>query len=510
MPYIGLILAGAISSLGFEPLNLWPLTFIAIATLIGSVANATSVREAFMCGWAFGIGHFIVGLNWIAVAFTYQVAMPPWFGAIAVVILSFYLALFPALSSALSRFISRNRQFEFTFTFAIAWMLGEWLRATLFSGFAWNPIGVVWLHPPYIATLAKWIGTYGLSALVIIVSGFFWLSIQRHRKITTAVAVLLAVASTAVQHLSPRPKASETLPVPIRIVQPNISQGEKYDAAQEESQFQIYISLSGEPSTTPTLLFWPEAATLRFLEIDSLARRELASVLGPSDVLLMGGPSIEPTSSEDNYLYHNSVFAVDSTGSLIWRYDKAHLVPFGEYLPARAFFQGIGLSRLVPGDGDFTAGPGPRTFQLHNFGSAGTPMTIGVQICYEIIFSGNVIDEAHRPTLLFNPSNDAWFGAWGPPQHLAQAQLRAIEEGVAIVRATQNGISALIGPTGQLIASIPPHQPGVIDAFVPKPLPVTVFAKYRLWICALFGLFLALVGLTPRIMESLHFGRGSR
>jgi apolipoprotein N-acyltransferase len=183
---------------------------------------------------------------------------------------------------------------------------------------------------------------------------------------------------------------------------------------------------------------------------------------------------------------------------LRWQYDKAHLVPFGEYLPARPLLSRIGLSRLLPGDGDFTPGPGSRTFPLRGFGPEGAPATVGVQICYEIIFSGRVVDEAHRPSFLFNPSNDAWFGAWGPPQHLAQAQLRAIEEGIAVIRATPNGISAVIGPTGRVLASVPRHRAGVIDTTIPQALPPTLFSRMGLWICALFGACLAAVGLIAR------------
>jgi apolipoprotein N-acyltransferase len=120
---------------------------------------------------------------------------------------------------------------------------------------------------------------------------------------------------------------------------------------------------------------------------------------------------------------------------------------------------------------------------------------VGVQICYEIVFSGRVIDEAHRPTFLFNPSNDAWFGAWGPPQHLAQAQLRAIEEGIAVIRATPDGVSGLIGPTGHLIATVPWHRAGVIDATVPDPLPPTLFSRLGLWTSALLGLVLGALGI---------------
>jgi apolipoprotein N-acyltransferase len=242
------------------------------------------------------------------------------------------------------------------------------------------------------------------------------------------------------------------------------------------------------------LLLWPEGATLRFLDVEPDARVELAALLGPHDLLITGGPSVTLDLQGNDDVYHNSVFALDAAAAIRWRYDKSHLVPFGEYLPLRPILGRIGLSRLVPGEGDFTPGPGPRTFPLPGFSSHGVPASVGVQICYEIIFSGHVIDEARRPTFLFNPSNDAWFGAWGPPQHLAQAQLRAIEEGIAVIRATPNGISALISPTGRLVSTVPSHRAGVIDGFIPEPLPPTVFSRLGLWTCALFGLCLGAIG----------------
>jgi apolipoprotein N-acyltransferase len=242
------------------------------------------------------------------------------------------------------------------------------------------------------------------------------------------------------------------------------------------------------------VLLWPEGATLKFLEIEPQARKDLGALLGPRDILLIGGESITRGAKPSEDVYHNSVFAVDHTGALRWRYDKAHLVPFGEYLPWRAILGRLGISRLVPGDTDFLMGPGARTFLVPGFSHGGVPLTVGVQICYEIVFPGRVIDESHRPSFLFNPSTDAWFGAWGPPQHLAQAQLRAIEEGVPVIRATPNGISAVISAHGELIATVARHRAGVIDTVLPPALPPTVFSRFGLWSCAVFGLFLSGVG----------------
>ncbi len=183
---------------------------------------------------------------------------------------------------------------------------------------------------------------------------------------------------------------------------------------------------------------------------------------------------------------------VHADGSLGARYDKSHLVPYGEYLPMRPILSAIGLSRLAPGDIDFWPGPGPRTLDLGSFGKA------GLQICYEIIFSGQVVDRTHRPDFLFNPSNDAWFGSWGPPQHLAQARLRAIEEGLPVIRATPTGISAVIDADGRILAAVPMHEAGRIDTVIPKSQPPTLFAQYGNMLPVAFALLLLLVAIAFR------------
>ena len=176
---------------------------------------------------------------------------------------------------------------------------------------------------------------------------------------------------------------------------------------------------------------------------------------------------------------------------MIGRYDKAHLVPYGEYLPMRPLLSAIGLSRLAPGELDFTSGPGPRTIDL-----GGQWGKVGLQLCYEIIFSGHVVDEKNRPGFIFNPSNDAWFGRWGPPQHLAQARLRAAEEGLPVLRSTPTGISAVIDARGNVVKSLPWRTAGVIDAVLPPaanaPPP---FARFGNLIPLLLGFALIIGGI---------------
>jgi apolipoprotein N-acyltransferase len=391
------------------------------------------------------------------------------------------------MSAAVAWRVYRGRpaRLGFVLLFAALWICTEWLRGVLFTGFAWNPIGTAWLPLPPIAQLASWIGVYGLSGVLIVTAGALWLAALRQWRPVMGVAAVLGVLAIVFVVISNAPASGG---IPVRIVQPNIGQDEKYDEQQVTRNERIYMRLSRTPTTHPRLFLWPEDATLRFLELEPLARAALAKLLEPGDVLLTGGESVTVDAVGQAEDYHNSVFALGSDGSLLWRYDKAHLVPFGEYLPLRPLLERIGLSRLVPGEGDFSRGPGPSTFEVPGFGP------VGVQVCYEIIFSGHVIDRAHRPAFLFNPSNDAWFGAWGPPQHFAQARMRAIEEGVPVVRATPTGISGVIAPDGAVVATLPSGREGVLDTVVPPPRAPTVFSRLGLWASGLFALGLGVAG----------------
>jgi apolipoprotein N-acyltransferase len=185
----------------------------------------------------------------------------------------------------------------------------------------------------------------------------------------------------------------------------------------------------------------------------------------------------------------NSVFVLGGGGKMVGRYDKAHLVPYGEYLPMRPLLSAIGLSRLAPGDIDFNPGPGPRTVTLPGWGK------VGFQLCYEIVFSGEVVDRRTRPDFIFNPSNDAWFGRWGPPQHLAQARLRAAEEGIPVIRSTPTGISAVIDANGAIVKALPWRTAGVIDASLPPAAPPTLFARFGNLIPLLLGFALLIGGI---------------
>lgn len=530
-PALLALAAGAFSALAFEPVGWWPLMPLAFAALCALIARASTVWRALCIGWAFGVGQFVVGLNWIATAFTYQAAMPAWLGWIAVVLLSLYLAVYPAMAAGLAWRFGKQRPVALVLALAGAWPVIEWLRGTIFTGFPWNPVGVTLVDTPW-RHIATHIGTYGLSMLVLLAGGAVWLAVRRQWRPALALAVVLGLLL-----LLPRPWVPENtglrtfdaedrsatplteaayapVPVPapptgppppppgappppvqvdrgfslgratvsnIRIVQPNIGQEDKWRPGLADEAFARLEALSLGGSTEPRILFWPEVAIPEPFQILGPYKRPLPVPLAtipramqsirPGDLLLTGAFALIADESGAIAGNTNSVFALTADGRIHGRYDKAHLVPYGEYLPMRPLLSAIGLSQLAPGQGDTSYGPGPRTLDLGQFGR------VGIQICYEIIFSGHVVDEANRPDFIFNPSNDAWFGRWGPPQHLAQARLRATEEGLPVVRSTPTGISALIGPDGGLIASRPWRTAGAIDGHLPQAAPPTIFSR---------------------------------
>ena len=489
-------LAGAGSAFAFEPTGFWPLLPIAFALLCEFTWRSKGVWRALLTGWAFGLGQFVVGLNWIATAFTFQAAMPPWLGWVAVVLLSLYLAVYPAMATGLAWRLGRDDRVVLVCVLGGAWAITEWLRGTVFTGFPWNPAAAALAPTPLIAITAL-IGTYGLSGLAVLLGGAIWL--EYYRKWLPLVVIIAATAFLWVLPSSSVPRDPLAV-LNVRIVQPNIGEDIKHAEGYNEQAALNLGKLSGPPSAEERLLLWPEAALTMPLQdartdghqiLAADERTQVASLLGPNDRLLTGGLAVNSRDGVDISGAENSVFVLAPSGKIMARFDKAHLVPYGEYLPMRPLLSAIGLSRLAPGDIDFTPGPGPSTANL-----GGDWGKVGFDVCYEIIFSGDVVDEKNRPDFIFNPSNDAWFGRWGPPQHLAQARLRAAEEGLPVLRATPTGISAVVDARGNIVKSLPWRTAGVIDAILPPPANApTFFARFGNIIPLVLGFLLIIAGI---------------
>jgi apolipoprotein N-acyltransferase len=268
---------------------------------------------------------------------------------------------------------------------------------------------------------------------------------------------------------------ADTAPVPgvmLRVVQPNIAQTLKWVPAERARNFERLLELTASPvaagAAPVTHVIWPETAVPFFLERDAGARQAMASVTPPGGGILTGAPRVRAEANGENRFW-NSLHAVDGSGAVVASYDKFHLVPFGEYMPLRGI---LPVDGIAAGATDFSSGPGPATIQV-----PGLP-PFSPLICYEVIFPGAVKDPGNRPDWLLNVTNDAWYGkSAGPHQHFAISRVRAVEEGLPLVRSANTGISGIIDSYGRVTAYLGLGERGIVDAALPGALPITPYGR---------------------------------
>lgn len=496
------LLLGLLSATGFQPLHLWPLALVSMGALVWLVHRQARRRDAMLVGWLFGVAHFTHTNNWIATAFTYQAEMPAVLGWAAVPLLSLYLAVWPALAAFGAWMLGRKSGLPaFSFFFGALWIAAEWLRSWVFTGYAWGPFSMAllgdWERAGW-AGLLGLTGTYALSGLAVAFAGLlaWFLASKRWAYLATGSAIIAAGMLWPTQN-------GEQGFLPVTLVQPNLRQEELDDPSKFEEQFLRIAALSRpDRKVSRRLVLWPESGVPDYLREGyprryyvqmtaggdpAFARYRIGQTIGEGSLLLTGAVDLEigvVDGRERAVGAYNAITPIDAEGNLGQRYAKAHLVPYGEYLPMRALLEPLGLSRLVAGSIDFVPGLGPQTFDFGPWGKA------GMQICYEIVFSGEVAEPGNRPDYIFNPSNDGWFGEWGPPQHLAQARMRAIEEGLPVLRATTTGISAIIDARGVVRHSIGRNEAARIDAIIPPAADPTPFARLGHWLTLLWGIAL--------------------
>lgn len=477
-------MAGALAVLALPPLHLIPVLAVSFPVLLWLLDGAQSRRTAFLTGWAFGLGFFMAGLYWIANALLIDAARFGWMIPFAVGGLSAVLAVYHGLGT-LALYHLRLRGWGKVLAFAGLWGLLELLRGWLFTGFPWNPIATVWMPLEAMTQATAWIGAGGLGLVTVAVFAMptvlGWRDAGGGRAVGAAVVALGILFLAGVSRLPADFEAVDG--VRLRLVQPSIPQGEKWSPDQRMENLHRHLDLSLTPGEAPpTAILWGETALPFALpggrtEVGTFLAERLADAGMPNTLLLTGAVRLE----HDPYRVFNSLVALNYSGAVIDFFDKVHLVPFGEYVPFRSV---LSLEKITSGSTDFTPGPGLRTLTL-----PGLP-PFGPLVCYEIIFSGSVTNPQNRPQWLLNITNDGWYGvSSGPYQHLATSRLRAIEEGLPLVRVANTGLSVVTDPHGRIIAKLDLNEVGAVDSPLPEALPPTVFSRFGTllpaWLAAL-------------------------
>jgi apolipoprotein N-acyltransferase len=496
-------LAGAASALAMPPFDVFPILFVTFPVFVwlldGTVGRSRTRNcgAAAAIGWCFGFGYFLAGLWWIGSAFLVEAAVFGWMLPLAVLVLPAGLALFTAAAAFVARLIwSAGPQRIFAFALAIA--LSELARGHVLSGFPWNAYGYALTITPLTMQSAALFGIEGLTAIAAFVfaspaalSGGG--SVLARRAVPgLAVAVLAGLVGYGAIRLA----GAETAMVAdlnLRIVQPSIPQAEKWLPENRNRIFADYLTLSDTAASpeamgvaSADILIWPESALPFVFDMEPNALPAIAALLPRGTTLLTGMERVERNPADPNaYRIYNSLMIIDDNGEIVDIYDKTWLLPFGEFLPFQSFLESFGLRQLTRKVGGFTAGSGPRTMTV-----AGAP-PFSPLVCYEVIFPGAFVVGDERPGWILNVTNDAWFGdSPGPWQHLRQARLRAVEEGLPLVRAANTGISAVVDPYGRIVKRLGLGVRGVIDFGLPQALKPTPFSRFGTWILvALLGVF---------------------
>ena len=520
------MIAGAVGALALAPVNILPAMIVPMTVAVWLIdgsdqASLTrsgaqrhfwpSLRAAASAGWWWGFGYFVAGLWWVGAACLVEPDQFAWALPFSVLGVPTLLAFFPALGFAIARALwmpNAGRVLSLT----VGLGLSEWLRTNVLTGFPWNEYGMALGDHLVLAQIASVVGLHGLTLITVAVFASPAVLADREgsgttrragwpqwRPVLCAAGVLILIGAFGGWRLS-LGDAGTVDGVKLRIMQPNVAQDDNFSYANKDEILRHYLALSDKATSATTSgladvthLIWPESPFPFILSRDQDALDKLSAALPAGTVLITGAARVEGqpgTASPPRY--YNSIQVLTKNGEIVDSYDKVHLVPFGEYLPLNALLSKMGLHHFVHVPGGFEPGT-----HHHLLNVPGLPAAAAA-ICYEAIFPGEILPDlptGTRPGLILNVTNDSWFGKTaGPYQHLAQARLRAIEEGLPLIRAANTGISAIIDPYGRIVAQLPLLVENVLDGPLPRPINPTPFGRFHdLVPVAIGGLLLTIV-----------------
>lgn len=472
-------ISGVLAAFSMPPYGVFPVLFVSFPMLIWLIETARTMgtakanhKHAFWLGWSFGFGFFLNGLWWVGMAFLVDkkfIALAPF----AVMLLPAGLALFYGVAAMATLLFKKRGIIPFILMFFMA----EMVRSIILTGFPWNLFGYALTQWLPLAQSASFIGVNGLTLIALII--FSTPAMRSKTPVFLSIFALIVMSGFGYYRLMAH-KTTYQEKISLRLLQPDIQQDAKFNRNNRDKILAQYITLSDSATSHKrtglndiTHLIWPESAFPFFLAEEKDALAQITRALPQNTTLITGAVrkgELLPGRSFPQVF--NSILALNSSGEFVASYDKVKLVPFGEFLPFQNMMESLGFEQLTRVAGGFSSGKKHHSITLKN-----TPSFSPI-ICYEVIFTGKVTGEK-RPEWLLNVTNDAWFGRTpGPYQHFHMASVRAIEEGLPLVRAANSGISGVIDPLGRLIAALPLGERGVVDSYLPKPVTVTIYSNF--------------------------------
>lgn len=469
---LGYFMVGAIASFGLAPIYWLAGSFVAMLFFAYKVMHAESKKEAAKIGMWFGLGYFFAGLMWIMGVFFINpstAAKVGIFAPFAVLGLAAYCALYFMFAALLSGYFTKGVQRAAAF--AILFTLFEWARGLLFSGFPWNSVYLLLMPIPSALQSASLFGPYFITAILMASLSLFALGIGKQvtnpkRVIFVGGAILLMAVNFIYGEVRLRNHPLESENFRVRLVQGDVEQGKKWKREELDAQLKKYQDLSREKSADgriPDLIIWPETAVVSPINLHPELRELVTEFLSPNQFLITGYPRVV-----NQEVMYNSLGLF--TRSYYRNYDKQHLVPFGEYMPI------AGMKKVTDGETDFSAGRGPETIEIKD------GITFAPLICYEAIFTSDLIDRENRASFIVNVTNDAWFGrSAGPFQHFDNVRMRTIEEGLPMLRVANGGVNAVVDAYGRVV-EVKYFEPSVIDVDLPAAAKKTLYSMTGNWL----------------------------
>ena len=465
-----LVLAGMSGALGFAPIYALPVFILTLVFALLICDGLKTYFKAGLTGYLYGLGFFCAGFYWISNALLVDAKTFGWLYGVALLAPGVFLGLFFVPPFVFWHYLKNRSVFEKIFGFASICVLMEYIRSFLLTGFPWNMFGSMFAFSDVLLQTASVIGTYGLSFLLLIITGACYAFVKKEYKLAGLTLFLILVPMFIFGIWRLRLQEDGVSNLKVRLVQPSIPQNLKWDENTIENNLKTYIDMSRQKGLEDvSMVVWGETAVAFDLQNSIYYQRLITQAVPQNGYLMTGVLRVDRA----NRALYNSLTVIDNNGIEQAFYDKNHLVPFGEYIPFRKYLpkQFRPIANQIA---DFSTGEKYKILKVK-----GLP-DFGALICYEIIFPDQVVNRKKKPNFLVLVSNDGWYGqSFGPYQHLVAARLRAIEEGITIIRSANNGISAVIGPKGQILGQIGLNEIGIKDIYLPKNLTKqTIYALF--------------------------------